>query len=221
MFPHGSYLRMTRGGSTDVRSKAHRVKCVDAVDTESTRCHQNTCLKKSLSNTLDGRHVAERGSTDRHRTAATFRDRRQNAIIWFSSRTATIVCDLFDARGAITIGGSPSDGANTSWKNSTIAIRSNRDRAAIAHHSSRNQSTTVRRHFLEHLEHDRRPIVARSWSIVAKIVAFFEANLKQNRGLFVANPEATTTPQGIAPTTPANCLHDRLYRPRFRANFPL
>ena len=85
MFPHGSYLRRTRGGSTDVRSKAYRVKRVDAVDTKSTRCHQNTCLKKSLSNTLDARHVAERGGTDRHRTAAAFRDRRHYVIIRFSS----------------------------------------------------------------------------------------------------------------------------------------
>ena len=38
-----------------------------------------------------------------------------------------------------------------------------RDRAAIAHHSLRNQSTIIRRHFLENLEHDRCPIVARSW----------------------------------------------------------
>ena len=85
MFPHDSYLCRTHGGSTDVRSKAHRVKRIDAVDTESTRCHQNTCLKKSLSNTLDARHVAEQGSTDRHRTAAAFRDRRHYAIIRFSS----------------------------------------------------------------------------------------------------------------------------------------
>ena len=64
--------------------------------------HQSTCLKKSLSNTLDGRHVTERGSmdlhrtaailfaigsimrsSDRHQTAATFRDRGHYAIIRF------------------------------------------------------------------------------------------------------------------------------------------
>ena len=67
------------------RSKAHRVKRVDAVDTKSTQCHQNTCLKKSLSNILDARHVAERGRTDRHRTAAAFSDQRHYAIIRFSS----------------------------------------------------------------------------------------------------------------------------------------
>ena len=108
-------------------------------------------------------------------------------------RMAAIVRDLFDARGAITIGGSPSDGANTSWKNSTIAVRSNRDRAAIVARSIRDRTS-----FITESIHDRQmtfpgasgarstpdhsPIVARLWSIVAKIVASFEANLKQNRG---------------------------------------
>ena len=36
----------------------------------------------------------------------------------------------------------------------------------------------------------------------------------------MANPGATTSPQGTAPTTLANRLHDRLYCPRFRAKFP-
>ena len=44
---------------------------------------------------------------------------------------AAIVRDLGDARGAITITGSPSNDGESSWKNSTIAARSNRDRGAI------------------------------------------------------------------------------------------
>ena len=72
------------------------------------------------------------------------------STIVFSSRP------YVETRGTVR---SPSDGADKSWKNSTIADRSSCDQATIAHHSSRNQSTIVRRHFLENLEHDRRPIV--------------------------------------------------------------
>ena len=46
-------------------------------------------------------------------------------------RMAAIVRDLGDARGAITITSSPSNGGESSWKNSTIAARSNRDCGAI------------------------------------------------------------------------------------------
>ena len=45
---------------------------VDRVDLSPRDLHQSTCLKKGLSNNPDGRHVAERGSTDLHRTAAIF-----------------------------------------------------------------------------------------------------------------------------------------------------
>ena len=44
-----------------------------------------------------------------------------------------------------------------------IEPRSRRDRAAILQLSSRIHFNQIRRHFLEHLEHDRRPIVVRSW----------------------------------------------------------
>ena len=71
--------------------------------------------RSDLPLTVDGS-----GSRDLHRMAAIFRD-------------------LEDARRAITITRSPSDGGANSRKNSTIAVRSNRDRGA----------------FREIVEHDR------------------------------------------------------------------
>ena len=62
---------------------------------------------------------------------------------------------------------SPSDGQDDSLKNSTIAVRSNRDRDAIEprswifHHGI--SSTIIGRHPVENQDHDRGPIVARSW----------------------------------------------------------
>ena len=58
----------------------------------------STCLKEGLSEMLDGRHVVGRGSSDIHRTAAIIRDRG-------------------NARGAIAIGGFSSDGRDLSrWE---------------------------------------------------------------------------------------------------------
>ena len=90
------------------------------------------------------------------------------------------------------IGGLPSDGANASWKNSTIAVRSNRDRAAITARSGRDRTSFIAESIHDRpttfpgasgarSTPDRSLIVMRSWSIVAKIVASFEANLKQSR----------------------------------------
>ena len=52
---------------------------------ESTRSSIKNVVICTLSDPLDGRHVAERGSMDLHRTAATFPDRGQYASIRFSS----------------------------------------------------------------------------------------------------------------------------------------
>ena len=68
-----------------------------------------------------------------------------------------------------------SDGFEDSWKNATIAVRSNRDRTAIALRSSgdyirsaRNQKTKslrfIRQWLGEHQPYDRPPIATRSWS---------------------------------------------------------
>ena len=115
---------------------------------ESTRSSIERVVKCTLSDPLDGWHVAEQGSMDLHRTAATFRDHpifhRMAAIVrdlgdtqsllvclisitWTAAnradhedradhdrldlhQTATIVRNHGDARGAILISGSSSDG---------------------------------------------------------------------------------------------------------------
>ena len=75
-----------------------------------------------------------------------------------------------------------SDGPDASWKNTTIAIRSNRDRRIIEPRSWSVRcginSTIVRHCFREDLQRDGRPIdprsghdCGRSWSIAAKIMA--------------------------------------------------
>ena len=51
----------------------------------STRSSIKHVVICTLSDPLDRRHVAERGTMDLHRTAATFRDRGHYAIIRFSS----------------------------------------------------------------------------------------------------------------------------------------
>ena len=80
-----------------------------------TRVHtitdQNTCLKKSLSHTLDARHVAEQGAPIVIELLQLFSiggTRRSSDF----HRTAAIVHDLFDAHGAIMIGGSSLDGCD-------------------------------------------------------------------------------------------------------------
>ena len=144
---------------------------------ESTRSSIKHVVLCTLSDPLDGRHVAERGSMDLHRTAATFRDRGHYAIIRFSSdgrdrsrswrrAESSGASDLHHAdgsesrgprgpcgsqspgspsdgpllsrsppivttRGPLQSAGFPSDDGRQSWKNSTIAVRSSRDRAAM------------------------------------------------------------------------------------------
>ena len=97
---------------------------------------------------------------------------------------AAIVCDLGDARGAITITGSPSNDEESSWKNSTIAAPSNRDRSAIEPRSwflqrriKRRFSHLIRRRSTGDQDHDRRTIVARSWSDRGPFQAKIKAKL--------------------------------------------
>ena len=143
------------------------VGTLDRVDRSPRDQHQNTCLKKSLSSTLDARHVAERG-------APIVIGRLQLFAIGGTSRssdfhrTAAIVRDLFDACGAIMIGGSSSDGRDLArWehrgsrsnlhptakmKTSFLSLRGNLER--------RIPIRRRRRRVEEH--HDRGPIEPRS-----------------------------------------------------------
>ena len=87
---------------------------------------------------LDGRHVASSGASDRHRSlikgssgvdSSNGRDlHRSDGWRW------TLLMITTYGIGRIAIVHSPeapSDGREDSWKNSTIAVRSNRDRGAI------------------------------------------------------------------------------------------
>ena len=96
---------------------------------------------------------------------------------------------IFSLFAGIWSVGFQSDGVGNTWKNTTIAVRSNRDRGAIELRSS----------FPEHLEHDRCSIVVDHVKIVAYFEALFEAKFKPIRPGFEA-----TTPLS------ANRSHDAL-----------
>ena len=113
---------------------------------------------------------------------------------------------IFSLFAGIWSVGFQSDGVGDTWKNTTIAVRSNRDRGAIEPRSwilpRGIYSTTFARQFRSIWN----TIDARSWSIVvdhAKIVAYFEA-------LFEAKFKSIRP--GFEATTPlsANRSHDAL-----------
>ena len=91
-----------------------------------------------------------------------------------------------------------------------IEPRSQRDRAAIGGLTWGNRCQSIRRRSTDGQDHDRGPIVAEMVAIWSK----FEVK-------FTANMGASSSPQGSALTTMQNRSHYHLYRPRFRANFPL
>ena len=68
-----------------------------------------------------------------------------------------------------------SDGVEDSWKNTTIAVRSNRNRGAIEPRSwilhRGIDSTILRRHSMVDRDHDQPTIVAQSWPDRSAIVA--------------------------------------------------
>ena len=122
----------------------------------------------------------------------------------------------------------PSDGPNDSWKNSTIAVRSNRDRGAIeprvAHHSSwkhlHDHRTVAVGASIPQSMHHRGPIAAWSWPDRGAIMVLFEMKLKLTHRHIGAELKPRSTPKEslprprqIAPTT-ASIGHDLL------ENFP-
>ena len=98
-----------------------------------------------------------------------------------------------------------------------IAARSSRDLIAFVVDSFQPDQTTFPGASGAQLTPDRSPIAARSWLIVAKIVAFLEANLKPNPSGFFAELKPRRHTQRLVPTTPSNDAHDRFQWPRFRA----
>ena len=93
---------------------------------------------------------------------------------------------------------STSNGADKSWRNPTIAVRSAtieprswRDRAAISHLSSRNHSNRIRRLPTEIQDHNWRPIVPRSGLF-----------LMRNSSIFIPDWKPQCRSVQTAPTTP-------------------
>ena len=95
--------------------------------------------------------------------------------------------------------------------------RSRSDRNAIAARSSRNRASFIVESPPQSSYDDRwsinTTIDARSWPDRGAIVVLLEAKLKPNSPSNWSGIEATTSPQGTAPTTPVINPHDRLYRP--------
>ena len=117
-----------------------------------------------------------------------------------------------------------SDGRGDAWKNTTIAVRSNRDRTAIAVRSSRNRSSC-------RVESTPRPSIdsseafgtrstldrGQSWPIVRRSWPIFRLLLKRNSSQFGPNLKPQCRSVQTASTTPRFRAHDRLYRPQSQA----
>ena len=175
-----------------------------------TRVHAITikarAQKSHLSNTLDARHVAKRGGTDRHRTANAFRDRRHYAIIRSSSDSrdhsqpsrrawSLLVRLIYIERAGSS---SRSDLHRTAETTRGRTPRSRSDRTAIAVQSSRDRSScraeSTPRPSIDNSDAfgtrstaDRAKIVADRAKIVAEFLAPFEEKFKPTRPEFEAS----------------------------------
>ena len=185
MFPHGLTLQATwTCGERRTSSRTATIAWtrVHAISKSSTRVK---CYLSKAIGWLTWRHVATREASDL----------LQKWITQDRDRTVHSPKDQ-------------SDGPDTSWKNSTIAARSNRDRAAIGerkwwHHL-----------YDERMAIDERP-GPRSWPDCGWNACYSEAKLTLIHG----GIEATTSPQGTAPTKPWINLHDRFNWPRSSGQF--
>ena len=198
--------------------------------------HQRTCAIEGLSDMLDERHVAARNGITFHRTAA--------ILIAIFLQIRRLAMELPD--GGLSDSRSRSDGHGDvrSWPSIFLMLhravqrfrgrtpRSRSDRTAIAARSSRDRGIFgmdwrrwSRRMVLNEdgtrRGHDRGSIASRSWSDRCLIAT----TIKRDRGVYwsenqakiTANSGASKSPEGTAPTTPANRLHDRSNDPRIRA----
>ena len=116
----------------------------------------------------------------------------------------------------------------TAQMNRGRTLRSRCDRAAIVARSNRDLTAFVADSFQlaqtafpgasgARSAPDQSPIAARSWSIVAEIVVFLEADLKPNSCGFFVELKPRRRTQRLVLMTPSNDAHDRLYCSRFRA----
>ena len=187
--------------------------------------HQRTCCKKRISEVWsnDLPHatwhleklpigINRRLWVDRDRTADLHRE--MIAI-------GRLAVDSHHDRGArdrwiaiVHPTGASSDGSEASWKNSTIAIRSNRDHGAIEPRSGSLRDGIASSRSEDDRRLTRTTIVARSWVF-----------LKWKLRLICHEIEATIVINGSSRlhnrSWPSILLHDRIKRPKNRANFPL
>ena len=147
-------------GDVDARQASDSIKTVEIA---WTRVHaiikSGTCAKCNLSDGDQKAYLTPCGNT---------RD-----VIFINVKTARSRSDgqsearFYSLHGDAWSVGFQSDGGEVSWKNSTIAVRSNRDRGAIEPRSwifhRGITSTIIGRRSLKHQYHDRRAIVAQSW----------------------------------------------------------
>ena len=177
------------------------------------------------------RHVASWEAPDRHQSKALSWSRSDG---WSSSRddhdrtAGGGLASWSRCTGSVnpnrSSNWSPSDGLEALWKNSTIAVRSNRDRGAIQLRSGSLHGAIAS----NRSENDRRltrtSIVAWSWpdrgSSWGENRGHFEEKSKRNCGWFQANPEATSSPSETVSTTHEFRPHDRINCPRSSGQFP-
>ena len=104
--------------------------------------------------------------------------------------------------GRISIVPSPelqSDGLRDSWKNSTIAARSSRDRGTYDVESSPVDRQAIDEGSGPRSWPDRGPIVARSWPDRGRNHGYLEAKLKPNSHRFVAELKPRSMPTESPP----------------------
>ena len=127
---------------------------------------------------------------------------------------------IFSLLAGIWSVGFQSDGVGDTWKNTTIAVRSNRDRGAIELWSwilpRGIYSTTFARHFRSIWN----TIDALSWSITRRSWPTLKLFLKRNSSQFGPDLKPERRSVQTAPTTPWFRAHDRLYRPWCSGQFP-
>ena len=210
MFPHGFTLQATwRQGNRRMRSERWWSRGL-----ESTRSSMEHV-----------RNILSKWTQSKGLTSNTWRLENRSIIIKRRSRD----CDQTASSGAawnslarqiLISSRSPSDGGEDSWKNSTIAVRSNRDRGAIEP-----RSWVFRRGIISiGSDSDRLSsgimIDTRSWPDRGPIVGSCEAKLKLNWGRIHHN-------FGSYKATPRNLSHDAsnppprpIQSPRSSGQFP-
>ena len=149
----------------------------------SSGLHQADVISCDRKHRVDDRDLSRLGALRRHFTTA--RSPSEGHDLHLTLATCGLLWNVqFSSKSR-----APSDGPDVSWKKSTIAVRSSRDRSPIEPRSRRDRAAIVKLSSWNHLhgirwqpketqDHDRRTIVARSRCDRGAIVGYFEANLR-------------------------------------------